>query len=180
MMKKIMVVGPQGSGKSTQGKILAEKLRFKYLGTGEMLRKIAKRGGPESEKLNEIFAAGKLLDDQTICQLVKETLSKSDYQNGVIIDGYPRTVAQKNIFDPDFDIVFYIKVTDEEAIKRLSDRGRFDDTKEAIKKRLKLYYQETKPLLAIFQSEGKLQIIDGEESIEDVTKQILKHLNLKA
>lgn len=177
--KKIMVVGPQGSGKTTQAKILAEKLGFKYLGTGEILREIAERGEPGSEKLNEIFTKGKLVDDQTICKLIKETLSKSDYQNGFIVDGYPRTAQQKNIFDPNFDIVLYIKVADEVAIKRLSSRGRFDDTPEAIKERMDLYHKETGSLLDIFQSEGKLWVVDGERSVEAVTEQILKHLNLK-
>lgn len=176
---KILLIGPQGSGKTTQAKILAEKLGFKYLGTGEMLREIAERGDIGNEKLKEIFATGKLLDDETICKLVKETLSKPDYQKGVILDGYPRTVEQKNIFDPDFDIVFYIKVTDEVAIKRLSDRGRFDDTPEAIKKRIDLYHKETGPLLDIFLNEGKLWVVDGEQPVEKVTEQILKHLNLK-
>lgn len=178
--KKIMVVGPQGSGKTTQAKILAEKLGYRYLGTGEMLRAIAQQGGPEAEKLNEMFAKGALLDDETTCKLVKETLSKPEYQNGVIIDGYPRTVTQKNIFDPDFDIILYIKVSDEIAIKRLSERGRSDDTPEAIEKRLELYHHETGPLLDIFLNEGKLWIVDGEQSIDAVTQQIFKHLNINS
>ncbi len=176
---KILLIGPQGSGKTTQAKILAQKLGLKFSGTGEMLREIAKEGGPEAEKLNEIFATGKLLDDQTICRLVKETLSDSDYRNGFIIDGYPRTIQQKNIFDPNFDIVFYIKITDKEAIRRLVNRGRFDDTPEVIKNRLDLYHQETGPLLDIFLNEGKLWVVEGEQSIEAVTEQIFKRLNLK-
>lgn len=177
---KILLIGPQGSGKTTQAKIIAEKLGIKYLGTGEMLREIAKQGGPESEKLNEIFAKGVLLDDETTCKLVKETLAKPDYQNGVVVDGYPRTVAQKNIFDPNFDIILYIKVADEAAINRLSIRGRADDTPEVIAKRLELYHHETGPLLDIFLNEGKLWVVDGEQPVEAVTKQIFKRLNLTA
>lgn len=175
---KILLIGPQGSGKTTQAKILAEKLGYKYLGTGEMLREIAKAGGPDAEKLNEIFTTGKLLDDETICELVKKTLAQDEYQSGFIMDGYPRTVNQKNIFDPDFDIIIYIKVSDEIAVKRLTQRGRADDTIEAIKKRLELYHHETGPLLDIFLNEGKLWVVDGEQSIEAVTNQIFKHLNI--
>lgn len=176
---KILLIGPQGSGKTTQAKIIAEKLGYKYLGTGEMLREIAQEGGPESKKLNEIFAAGVLLDDETTCKLVKETLEKADYQNDVVVDGYPRTVAQKNIFDPNFNIILYIKVADNVAIQRLSARSRADDTPELIKKRLEIYHHETGPLLDIFLNEGKLWVVDGEQPVETVTEQILKHLNLK-
>lgn len=177
--KKILLVGPQGSGKTTQAKVLAEKLGYKYLGTGEMLREIAQKGGPEAEKLNEIFATGKLLDDETICKLTKETLESPEYKEGFIVDGYPRTVNQKRIYDPDFDLVLYIKVSDEVAIKRLSSRGRADDTPEAIKNRLDLYHHETGPLLDIFLNEGKLWVIDGEQSVEAVSNQIFKKLELE-
>lgn len=179
MNKKIMVIGPQGSGKTTQAKILAEKMSYKYLGTGEMLREMAEQNGPESEKLKEMVAKGNLLDDETICKLVQKTLSQPDYLNGVVVDGYPRTVTQKKIFDPNFDIVFYIKVEDEVALQRLTGRGRFDDTEEAIKQRLELYHHETGPLLDIFLNEGKLWVIDGAKPVEDVTKQIFAHLNLE-
>lgn len=176
--KKIMVVGPQGSGKTTQAKILAEKLGYKYLGTGEMFREIIQKKEVGFEKLTELFEKGQLVDDVTTCELVKNTLSKSEFSNGVVMDGYPRTVAQKNIFDPSFDIIIYIKVADEVAIQRLSQRGRADDTPEAIKKRLELYHHETGSLLDIFLNEGKLWVVDGEQPIEVVTKQIFKHLDI--
>ena len=177
--KKIMFVGPQGSGKTTQAKMLAEKLGYEYLGTGEMLRGIVQRNESGAEMLKKIFSEGKLVDDQTTCKLVQETLSKPEYQNGIIMDGYPRTIEQKNIFDPDFDIVFYIKVSDETAVKRLISRGRFDDTGLAIQERLALYHQETGPLVDIFLSEGKLWIIDGEQPIDVVSEHILHHLEIE-
>jgi len=176
--KRIMMVGPQGSGKTTQAKILAEKLGYKYLGTGEMLREIAKSGGSDAQKLNEIFEKGILVDDETTCKLVKDTLSKPEYQNGVVIDGYPRNVAQKNIYDPDFDIILYIKVSDQVAIERLNNRGRADDTNEAIEKRLEIYHHETGPLLDIFLNEGKLWVVDGQQPVEAVTRQIFKRLDI--
>lgn len=176
--KKILFVGVQGSGKTTQAKILAERLDYKYLGTGEMLREIAASGGPLAEKLNEIFAVGKLLDDETICEMVKNTLSEPEYKKGFVMDGYPRTTAQKKIFDPDFDIVIYIKVSDTVAMKRLTSRARADDTPEAIAKRLEIYHKETDPLLTIFSDEKKLWVVDGEGDIETVTKEIFKHFNL--
>ncbi|MDD2822732.1 MAG: nucleoside monophosphate kinase [Candidatus Daviesbacteria bacterium] len=176
--KKIMMVGPQGSGKTTQAKILAEKLGYKYLGTGEMFREIIQKKEPGFEQLVELFEKGQLVDDQTTCELVKSTLNKPEYQDGVVIDGYPRTVAQKNIFDPGFDIILYIKVADEIAIQRLSSRGRADDTPEAIEKRLDIYHHETGPLLDIFLNEGKLWVVDGEQSVEAVTKQIFKRLGI--
>lgn len=179
MYKKIMVVGPQGSGKTTQAKILAEKLRYKYLGTGEMFREIIQKKEAGFERLTELFEKGQLVDDATTCELVKNILSKLEFSNGVVMDGYPRTIAQKNIYDPNFDIILYIKVSDEIAIQRLQSRGRADDTPEAIKKRLEIYHHETGPLLDIFLNEGKLWVVDGEQQIEDVTKQIFKRLDIK-
>lgn len=176
--KKIMMVGPQGSGKTTQAKILAEKLGYKYLGTGEMFREIIQKKESGYEKLVALFEKGELVDDATTCELVKNILNKPEFLNGVVVDGYPRTVNQKNIFDPEFDIIIYIKVSDEIAITRLTQRGRADDTTEIIKKRLELYHHETGPLLDIFLNEGKLWVVDGEQSIEQVTKQIFKHLNI--
>lgn len=172
-----MVIGPQGSGKTTQAKILAEKLGYKYLGTGEMLREILQKGEPGWEILKKIFNEGKLIDDVTICKFVQEKFQQPEYEKGVVVDGYPRTVEQKNIFDPDFDIILYIKVSDEIAIQRLLTRGRFDDTRDAIRERLDLYHRETGPLLDIFLNEGKLWVVDGEQPVEAVTAQINKHLN---
>lgn len=176
-MKKIMFIGPQGSGKTTQAKILAEKLGFKYLGTGEMFREILEKKEEGWEKI-KVILEGKLVNDEITCNFVKNRLEGLNNEKGIIIDGYPRNVEQKNIFDPDFDIIIYIKVSDEVAVSRLLGRGRIDDTVEAIKKRLELYHLETGPLLDVFLNEGKLWIVDGEKSIESVTEQIFKHLNL--
>jgi adenylate kinase len=178
-MKKIMLIGPQGSGKTTQAKIIAEKLGIKYLGTGEIFRKIIENKEPGYEKLL-VIQNGNLVDDETTCNFVRGKLNSPEYQNGFVVDGYPRNIAQKNIFDPDFDIVLYIRITDETATKRLIARGRSDDTKEAIQKRLELYHQETGPLLDVFLNEGKLWVVDGEKPVETVTEQIFNHLNKTA
>lgn len=178
-MKKIMFIGPQGSGKTTQAKILAEKTGFKYLGTGEMFREALKKKEEGWEKL-KVILEGKLVDNEITCNFIKEKLEGLTNEKGIIIDGYPRNAEQKNIYDPDFDVVLYIKVSDEVAIDRLLGRGRVDDTTEAIQKRLELYHKETGPLLDVFLNEGKLWIVDGEKPIEAVTEQIFKHLNLTA
>ena len=135
-LSKILMVGPQGSGKTTQAKILAEVLGFKFLGMGELLRGFVKNAnGSESQKIAQIMSEGGLVDDKTVCEIVKKELTRPEYKSGIIVDGYPRTVNQCKIYDPNFDKVFYIKVSDKEATKRLLARGRADDTEEAIKER---------------------------------------------
>lgn len=174
-MKKILIIGPQGSGKTTQAKLIAEKLGYKYLGTGEIFRESIENQEPGSEKL-KVILNGNLVDNETACSLVREKLIEMASQKGVVIDGYPRNIEQKNIFDPFFDAVFYIRISDQVAIKRLLERGRSDDTHQAIQKRLEIYHRETGPLLDVFLNEGNLWIIDGDRSVEQVHQQILNHL----
>src|SRR3989338_507134 len=125
---KILLIGPQGSGKSTQASLLAEYLGIPKISTGDIFRKLP--------KVKEILAAGKLVDDETTAEIVKKRLQETDCQNGFILDGYPRNITQKELFDPQFEKVIYLKVPDEELMKRLLARGREDDTPESIRTRL--------------------------------------------
>jgi adenylate kinase len=179
-VKKIMMTGPQGSGKTTQAKMLAEKLGFKYIGMGDLLREYILNKGEGYEAIDAAMKKGELVGDQTVCRLIKKRLAESDCKKGVIVDGYPRTMEQKQIYDPNYDDVFYVKISNEEALKRLMSRGRSDDSPKIIAERLRLYHEETRPLLDVFLQEGKLLVVDGEKPIEEVTMQINNHLSLEA
>ncbi len=164
---KIVLFGPQGSGKSTQGKELAQHLNIPYLSTGDIFRNLPE-DSEEGKRIKQILAEGKLVDDQTTVEIVKNKLSEQKFKDDFILDGYPRTLEQLNSFDPQFDKVVYLKVPKEELIQRLLQRGRADDTLEIINTRLDHYFNQTEPLLDHFRQQGILEEIDGLGSIEKI------------
>ncbi|MBI2018373.1 nucleoside monophosphate kinase [Candidatus Daviesbacteria bacterium] len=167
-MKRILLIGAQGSGKSTQAKLLSEFLGVPVVSTGEVFRNLAASESDEGKMIKAILDAGKLVDDKITSEIVKKRLDEDDCQNGFIMDGYPRNLEQVNYFDPQFDKVFYLNVSDEEIIKRLSVRGREDDTPELIKTRLDIYSEVTVPLLKHYQKQGVLVEIDGMGQVEKI------------
>lgn len=170
---KILLIGPQGSGKSTQAKLLSEFLKMPLISTGNIYRGIAST----DEIIKKILNEGGLVDDQTTSRIVKDRLSQPDCRQGFIIDGYPRTIEQVKLFDPEFNLVIYLDVLEEEVIKRLMERGRTDDTLELIKRRLELYYEQTQPLLDYYKNQGILKEVHGMGSIKEVQNEIRKHFS---
>lgn len=162
---KILLIGPQGSGKSTQAKLLSQFLRLPYISTGDIFREM---GGD----IKQILDKGQLVDDATTSAIITERLSKADCKEGFVVDGYPRSLEQLRLFDPHFDRVFYLKLKEETVMERLLKRRREDDTEELINKRLELYYEQTQPLLDHYENLGKLVEIEGEGSIEQVYSRI--------
>lgn len=174
---KILFIGPQGSGKSTQGKSLAEFLHIPYLSTGDIFRKLSSEQSDESQRIRAILSAGKLVDDQTTCEIVKHELAKEIYKDGFILDGYPRTLEQLNIYNPEFDKVIYLEVSKVELMKRLTARGRSDDTPESINNRLSAYFAQTEPLLAHFQRKNILIKVNGMGSVGQIEHSIKMNFN---
>ncbi len=173
---KILLIGPQGSGKSTQAGLLAKEKNLPKISTGDIFREIAKQDSEEGRKIRQIQNEGKLVDDITTAKIVEKRLQENDCQNGFVVDGYPRNLAQKQLFDPQVTQVFYLKVPDEDVIKRMMARGRADDSLEAIKTRLDLYHGQTKPLLDYYKNQGILIEIDGIGSIEEIQRRIRERL----
>lgn len=173
---KIIIIGIQGSGKSTQGNLLSEKLKVPYLSTGHIFREMAKEKTKIGRYIKEIMNAGFLIPDKKTISIVEEYLSRNEYQNGYILDGFPRTLTQAKAFKEKIDHVIFLNVSDREALWRLSYRNgeaREDETLPAIRRRIELFYQVTKPVLEYYRKKRLLREINGEKSIEEIHKEIM-------
>lgn len=177
---KLILIGIQGSGKSTQGNILSEKLGIPYLSTGHIFREIAKEKSVLGREVKEIMTAGLLQPDDLTVKVVESYLKKPEYAGGYIIDGFPRTLEQVNMFRNNITKVIYLDISDEEALSRLrfqnSDGSRPDATADAIKKRVELFHEVTEPVIEHYRKKGQLLDVDGEREIEEISKEILDHL----
>ncbi|MEX2013203.1 MAG: nucleoside monophosphate kinase [Candidatus Levyibacteriota bacterium] len=174
---KIILIGIQGAGKSTQGSLLSEKLGLPYLSTGHIFRELAKEKTSIGRYIKEIMNAGYLIPDDKTLEIVTEYLHRPEYERGYILDGFPRTTTQAEAFENGIDRVVYIKISDRESLWRLSyreDNERQDETLTAIRKRIEQFNQLTKPVLEYYKERGKLIEVNGENSIEEVFRDILK------
>lgn len=176
---KLILIGIQGAGKSTQGNILSKKLKVPYLSTGHIFRTIAQEKTPMGRYIKEVMNAGFLIPDKKTLEIVSEYLSRPEYDKGYIMDGFPRTVGQAKAFKNGLDAVVYLKVSDREALWRLSFRdqaGREDETLMALRKRIELFHKFTEPVLDYYREKGLLIEIDGEKDIKEISQEILEKL----
>jgi len=175
---KIILIGIQGAGKSTQGNILSKKLSVPYLSTGHIFRDMAKEKTKIGRYLKEVMNSGALVPDNTTLEIVSEYLTRPEYEKGYIMDGFPRTSTQAKAFENGIDKVIYLKVSDKEALWRLSYRTdeREDDTLAALRKRIELFHEVTRSVIEFYRKNGKLTEVDGEKKIEEINKEILKAL----
>ncbi len=177
---KIILIGIQGAGKSTQGNILSKELGIPYLSTGHIFRTIAQEKTPMGRYIKEVMNAGFLIPDDKTLEIVSEYLSRPEYANGYIMDGFPRTVVQAKAFKNGVDAVVYLHVSDREALWRLSFRDsgdRQDETLLAIRKRIELFHKFTEPVLDFYRKKNVLFEVDGEKEIHDISKEILAYLH---
>lgn len=177
---RIILIGIQGAGKSTQGNLLSEKLGLPYLSTGHIFRELAKEKTPLGRYVKEIMTAGYLIPDDKTLEIVTEYLHRPEYKKGYILDGFPRTITQAEAFENGIDKVIHIKVSDREALWRLSYRDddiRQDETLAAIRKRIEQFNQLTKPVLDYYRERGRLIEINGENSVEEVFQDILESIS---
>jgi len=176
---KIILIGIQGSGKSTQGNLLSSKLKIPYLSTGHIFRNLAREHTPLGRYIKEVMNAGYLIPDKKTLQIVSDYLKRQEYQKGYILDGFPRTIVQAKSFKNGIDGVIYLKVSDKEALWRLSYRNsdtREDETLIALRKRIELFHELTEPVLAYYRKKRVLVEIDGEQKIEEIYKEILEKI----
>lgn len=189
-MPRLLIVGPQGSGKGTQGVRIAEAFGVPVVSTGDVFRANVAQGTELGIQVKEIIDAGNLVPDELTSAVVRDRLSKADAEGGFLLDGYPRNLGQVLHLDEflegrdeALDAVIALVVPREESIDRLSKRaseqGRADDTDEAIAQRLAIYETETAPILGVYGTRGVVDEIDGVGSLDEVTSRIFAALSAR-
>lgn len=180
---KLILIGIQGAGKSTQGNLLSKKLNVPYLSTGHIFRLLAREHSPLGRQIKVVMNAGLLISDRKTLEIVSEYLSRTEYKGGYILDGFPRTLVQARAFKNGIDQVIYLKISDKEALWRIAGRNdivREDETLTAIRTRIESFHTFTKPVLEYYRKKGQLIEVDGEKSIEEIYKEILKKIGIKS
>ena len=210
----IILLGAPGAGKGTQAGMLSEKLKLVQVASGDLFRKALQKQTELGKKAKVYMDKGQLVPNEITIQMVMERLAAPDVKEGAILDGFPRNIEQAKALDKALkqqskaiDKVIYIKVGEEEVIKRLSGRWicrkcqapyhetdappkkkgvcdkchgelyqRDDDKPETVKNRLKVYMQETAPLIDYYKKTGKLAEIVSEGGVENVNKKMLSAL----
>jgi adenylate kinase len=173
---RILILGPQGSGKGTQAKRIASAYDAPHVATGDILREAVSNGSELGAQVRPILERGDLVPDDLMIGLIRERLADED---AFVLDGFPRTVAQAEALDAmldeigkPLDAVILLRVSDEVATERLHRRaveeGRSDDTPEVISNRLRLYHEVTELVVDRYQLAGIEVIVDGEQSMDDV------------
>lgn len=189
-MTRLLIVGPQGSGKGTQGVRIAEGFGIPVVSTGDVFRANVAEGTELGVQVKSIIDAGNLVPDELTSAVVRDRLSKADAEDGFLLDGYPRNLSQVLHLDEflggrdeSLDAVIALVVPRDESIARLSlratEQGRADDTEEAIAQRLSIYERETAPILGVYGTRGVLDEVDGVGSLDDVTARIFAALEAR-
>lgn len=203
---KILLVGPQGCGKGTIGKMLSDHFNIPLISAGHILRNLP-QNHPSKEIVDKYMGSGELVPQDMVAQLLREETSKEVCDDGFIFDGWGRALIDLKYYDPNFDKVLYIKISPETSINRLAYRRtcsscgaifniisvppkvegrcdicggdlvqREDDTEEAVNRRLEIFNTETIEVIDYFKKQGKLVEIDGEGSPQEVFQLILEAL----
>lgn len=187
-MTRMLIVGPQGSGKGTQAKMISEKLGITAIATGDIFRANIKGETELGKEVKKYVDAGDLVPDSLTNRLVEDRLSWDDAADGFLLDGYPRNRTQAATLDEmlsrlgvDLDLVLELTADTEELTQRLKKRaeieGRDDDADaNAIRRRLELFESETRPMIDEYKTRGLVKQVDGLGSVEDVNARIMSAL----
>ncbi|MCY4598164.1 MAG: nucleoside monophosphate kinase [Bryobacterales bacterium] len=191
-MNKFIMIGPQGSGKGTQSKLLAEEFGFIHISIGDIFRWNVRNHTKLGSRVTRITAEGRLVSDEIVENVVRERLELHDWRYGFVLDGFPRTPSQAMyLFENwNLDRAIYLNLDDETVRERVMSRAkvgegsgftkRADDNPEALQRRLAEYHDKTRPLLELFAERDLLLRVDAGGTIEEVFRSVVGGLGLKA
>lgn len=184
---RIVLMGPPGAGKGTQAKFVAESFSIPHISTGEIFRANVAAGTDLGIEANKYMDKGEYVPDSVTNAMVADRLAQPDTANGFLLDGYPRTLEQvgaleqilANLGTP-LDNAVEITANTEIVIARLLNRakleGRADDTEDVIRTRMRIYAQQTEPLVAVYSDKGMLIQVDGMGTVDEVKARLLAAL----
>lgn len=183
MSKNILIfLGPQGSGKSTQAEIVSKTKKYTHIVESDLLHEFIKKNNKEAKLVKELMKKGEMVPFEITCEITFKKINSLKSKN-VIIDGFPRLINQTHVFDyfiykhkHNFQGVVYIDLDKKECVKRLLLRKREDDKLNIIKRRLEIYFKKTSEVLRHYKEKNKLIKVNGNQTIEKVTKEIIKKL----
>lgn len=187
---RLVLVGPQGSGKGTQAARMAEMYGIAAISTGDVFRANIAEGTELGAQVKAVIDAGDLVSDALTFEVVRDRLSQGDAATGFLLDGFPRNLAQLGLLDAHLaerdeplTAVVELGVPRAESIDRLTRRafeqGRTDDTEEAIANRLSIFERETAPILEVYRERGLVDSVDGVGSLDEVTERIVGALRAR-
>ncbi|GAB0106458.1 adenylate kinase [Nocardia sp. JMUB6875] len=178
---RLVLLGPPGAGKGTQAELLSEKLGVPHISTGALFRTNISQQTPLGREAQQYLDAGNLVPSDVTNRMVEARIAEPDAANGFILDGYPRTVDQAEALEKmlkesgkELDAVLSFVVDEDVVVERMLARGRGDDTEEVIRNRMRVYREETEPLLEHY--DGSVVSVEGVGEIEEVNARALKAL----
>ena len=178
-----VLLGAPGSGKGTQAERLSAALEVPAISTGELLRQAVAEGSELGARVAQTMAAGLLVDDVLMGDVVRERLARPDTGRGFLLDGYPRTPEQARALDEvlaaagrRLDAVVMLDVPEEVLVARALARQRADDREAVVRERLRVYREKTEPLVGLYERRGLLRRIDGDRPVEAITASALAAL----
>ncbi len=189
MPLNIVILGPPGAGKGTQGKLIAKDAGIPHVNTGDIFRAECAAGTELGKKVNSVIDAGDLVPDELTTEIVRARLAQDDTARGFVLDGFPRTLTQAEGLDRvlsesdrgELSVVLDFEVPDEMALQRLLGRasveGRSDDAPDKVQHRLDVYHRQTEPLVEYYRARDLLVPIHADAPVEDVFAEVQQVLS---